>query len=187
MKLVILDRDGVINRDSAEFIKSPEEWVPLPGSLSAIARLTRAGYRVVVATNQSGVGRGLLGADALDRIHRRMLEAVRAAGGEIAGVYFCPHVPEDRCACRKPAPGLFHAIARAFGADLRRAWAVGDSARDLEAARSAGARPVLVLTGNGKATLDGLPATHDVRVHADLAEFTDALLAEPEPDAAGPP
>ena len=124
-KLVILDRDGVINHDSDDYIKSPEEWVPIPGSLEAIARLHREGYKVIVATNQSGVGRGLFDMDTLGRIHARMLEAVRAKGGEIDAIFFCPHKPEDNCGCRKPQPGLFQEIAERLKVNLNGVYAVG--------------------------------------------------------------
>lgn len=149
MKLVILDRDGVINEDSDAYIKSPEEWNPIPGSLEAIARLNRHGYRVAVATNQSGVARGLFTLDTLARIHRRMLEAVRDKGGEIDAIFFCPHGPDDDCRCRKPAPGLYEEIADRLKTSLDNVYAIGDSERDLVAARAAGAQPVLVRTGKG--------------------------------------
>jgi len=172
--VVVLDRDGVINHDSKDFIRTPAEWVPIAGSLAAIARLTRAGWLVVVATNQSGVGRGLITAEALMAIHARMTAAVEAAGGRLAGIFCCPHHPDAGCACRKPAPGLFRQIEAALGRSIAGCPAIGDSARDLAAARAAGARPVLVRTGNGTATA----ATLDVPVetYADLAAAADALL-----------
>ena len=176
MKLVILDRDGVINYDSDEYIKAPEEWIPIPGSLEAIARLHREGYKVVVATNQSGVGRGLFDMDTLARIHARMLEAVRAKGGEIDAVFFCPHKPEDNCGCRKPQPGLLQEIAERLKVNLNGVYAVGDSERDVIAARPVAARPVLVRTGNGKRTLKKSKLLADVPVFEDLAAFTDDLL-----------
>ena len=176
MKLIVLDRDGVINEDSDAYIKSPEEWIPIAGSLEAIARLNRHGYRVVVATNQSGVARGLFTLDTLARIHRRMLEAVRDKGGEIDAIFFCPHGPDDQCRCRKPAPGLFEEIADRLKTSFEDVYAVGDSVRDLVAAKAVGARPALVRTGKGLRTLrkskdlDGVPAFDD------LAAFTDALV-----------
>lgn len=176
MKLVILDRDGVINEDSDDYIKSPEEWVPIPGSLEAIARLHRAGYRILVATNQSGVARGLYSLDTLAQIHSKMLTAARDRGGEIEAIFFCPHGPDDGCSCRKPAPGLFEEIADRLKADLSGVYAVGDSERDLVAARTVGARPVLVRTGKGLRTLKKLKELADVPVYADLAAFTEALL-----------
>ena len=176
MKLVILDRDGVINHDSDDYIKSPEEWVPIPGSLEAIARLHREGYKVIVATNQSGVGRGLFDMDTLGRIHARMLEAVRAKGGEIDAVFFCPHKPEDECSCRKPQPGLFQEIAERLKVNLNGVYAVGDTERDITAARLVSARPVLVRTGKGRRTLKKNKALEDVPVFDDLAAFTDYLL-----------
>ena len=175
-KLVILDRDGVINHDSDDYIKSPEEWVPIPGSLEAIARLHREGYKVVVATNQSGVARGLFDMDTLGRIHACLLEAVRAKGGEIDAIFFCPHKPEDNCGCRKPQPGLFQEIAERLKMNLNGIYAVGDSERDVVAARLVAARPVLVRTGKGRRTLKKSKALADIPVFEDLAAFTDALL-----------
>ena len=176
MKLVILDRDGVINHDSDNYIRSAGEWVPIPGSLEAIARLHREGYKIIVATNQSGVGRGLFDMDALGRIHARMLEAVRAKGGEIDAIFFCAHKPEDDCRCRKPQPGLFQEIAERLKVNLNGVYAVGDSERDVAAARLVSARPVLVRTGKGRRVLRKNKALADVPLFDDLAGFTDALL-----------
>jgi len=177
MKLVILDRDGVINYDSDEYIKSPEEWVPIPGSLEAISRLHREGYTVVVASNQSGVARGLFSMDLLAKIHDKMLNAVRAKGGEIDAIFFCPHGPDDRCRCRKPLPGLFEEISTRLNRDLEGVFAIGDSERDVIAARALRARPVLVRTGKGERTLKKSKLLDSVPVFADLSAFTDALLA----------
>lgn len=179
MKLVILDRDGVINFDSDQFIKSPEEWKPIPGSLEAIARLNQAGYRVVVASNQSGVGRGLFDMAMLNSIHARMHKLTALAGGRIDAVFFCPHAADSRCACRKPRPGLFQEIAARYHVDLRGVPAIGDSLRDLQAALALGAQPILVKTGKGRRTLEdgGLP--DGVRVYEDLAGAVAALLSEP--------
>lgn len=177
MKLVILDRDGVINHDSDEYIKSPEEWTPIPGSLEAIARLHREGYKVIVATNQSGVARGLFDMDTLGRIHARMLEAVRAKGGEIDAIFFCPHQPDDNCLCRKPQPGLFHEIAERLKVNLTGVYSVGDTERDVLAARAVAARPVLLRTGKGKRTLKKSKMLTGVPIFDDLAAFTDSLLA----------
>lgn len=159
MKLVILDRDGVINYDSDLYIKSPDEWRPIPGSLEAIARLTQWGYRVVVATNQSGIGRGLFVMDTLNAIHDKMIKSVAQAGGRIDAVFFCPHTNADKCGCRKPKPGMLEEIAVRYNADLEGVPAIGDSLRDLEAAVAVGAQPMLVLTGKGKKTQadPGLP------------------------------
>ncbi|OGI42666.1 MAG: D-glycero-beta-D-manno-heptose-1,7-bisphosphate 7-phosphatase [Candidatus Muproteobacteria bacterium RBG_16_65_31] len=177
MKLVILDRDGVINFDSDDYIKSPEEWRPIPGSLEAIAQLVRAGYKLIVATNQSGVARGLFDMETLGRIHARMLEAVRAKGGTIDAVFFCPHGPMDGCRCRKPMPGLFEEIADRLGVSLNGVYAVGDSERDVLAAQAVGARAVVVRTGKGERTLKKNKNLGQVPVFADLAAFADALLA----------
>ena len=182
MRAVILDRDGVINHDSDEFIKTPEEWVPLPGSLQAIARLHQAGFTVAVATNQSGVGRGLLTLEALQQIHARMLDGVRDHGGAITEIAFCPHLPDAGCDCRKPAPGLLHELARRLDLDLDGVPVVGDSERDLIAARRAGASPVLVRSGKGLRTLASSRDLQGIPVFDDLAAFVDDLLAgEREP------
>ncbi|HWP01081.1 MAG TPA: D-glycero-beta-D-manno-heptose 1,7-bisphosphate 7-phosphatase [Methylococcus sp.] len=157
MRFVILDRDGVINRDSDFYIKSPLEWIPLPGSLDGIALLTRHGFRVVVLTNQSALARGLMNRSDLESIHAKMHRMVREAGGEIIDIFFCPHGPEDGCECRKPKPGLFHAFAEKYRIDLHGIPAIGDSFRDVEAARAAGALPILVETGKGARTLDRYP------------------------------
>ncbi len=177
MDLVILDRDGVINRDRDDFIKHPGEWVPLPGSLEAIARLTAAGVRVAVATNQSGVGRGLFDEATLAAIHRRMLEEIRSAGGDLDMIVYCPHHPEEGCVCRKPRPGLFHRLAAAYARDLDGVPCIGDAGRDLEAAAAAGGRPILVLTGKGVDTRAALgPAVTEC--YPDLARAVDRLLEE---------
>ena len=176
MKLVILDRDGVINQDSAEFIKSPSEWKPIPGSLEAIARLNQDGYRVVVATNQSGIGRGLLDMATLNAIHDKMHKALTQAGGRIDAVFYCPHAQEADCSCRKPKPGLLQDIAHRFNADLAGVPCIGDSLRDLQAAEQVGAQPILVLTGKGSQTVagGGLPAR--TRTFTDLAEAVKSIV-----------
>lgn len=179
MKLVILDRDGVINADSADYIKSPEQWKPLPGSLEAIARLCREDYRIVIATNQSGVARGLFDLGTLNRIHARLINQVRHKGGAIDAIFFCPHGPDAGCTCRKPLPGMFHNISKRLKTSLSGVPAVGDSERDLIAAKTAGAFPVLVLSGKNEFDLspgDSLPHQPEVPVFRDLAEFADALL-----------
>lgn len=153
MSLIILDRDGVINEDSDEYIKSPEEWIPIEGSLEAIARLHHHGYRVVVVTNQSGVARGLFSIDTLMAIHSKMHQQINEAGGSIEAIFFCPHAPANRCDCRKPKPGLLKQVEQRFGVSLRGVCAIGDSLRDIEAARAMGAAPVLVRTGKGERTL----------------------------------
>jgi len=170
MKLVILDRDGVINHDSDQYIKRPEEWKPIPGSLDAIARLNHAGFRVVVASNQSGVGRGLFDMATLIAINDKMYRALSQFGGRIDALFYCPHSSEAKCACRKPQAGMFVDIAQRFNTDLRGVPAIGDSLRDLQAATTAGATPVLVLTGKGRTTQSdgGMPDGTAVRI--DLAE-----------------
>ncbi|HVS26621.1 MAG TPA: D-glycero-beta-D-manno-heptose 1,7-bisphosphate 7-phosphatase [Burkholderiales bacterium] len=177
MKLVILDRDGVINHDSAEFIKSPDEWKPIAGSLEAIARLNQAGYRVVVATNQSGIGRGLLDMTALNAIHDKMHKSLTQYGGRIDAIFFCPHAQELSCACRKPKTGLFQEIAQRFNVNLAEVPCIGDSARDLQAAHAAGAQPILVLTGKGKKTREAGNLPKSTQIYADLAEAAQALAA----------
>ncbi len=177
MKLVVLDRDGVINLDSDQYIKSPAEWTPIPGSLEAIARLTQAGFRVVVATNQSGLERGLFDMATLNAMHDKMHKAVNQLGGRIDAVFFCPHAQDAGCACRKPKPGMLLEIAERFKLALAGVPAIGDSLRDLQAASAAGARPVLVLTGKGEKTLaaGGVPA--GTEIHKDLAAAAAALTA----------
>ena len=176
--LVILDRDGVINRDSAAFVKNVDEFQPLPGSVEAIAALHGAGYTVTVASNQSGLARGLFDRKALRAMHRRLRGLVSAAGGRIDRIVVCPHGPEDGCRCRKPAPGLYERLARHYGISLEGTPAIGDSLRDLEAARAAGATPILVRTGNGRKTEASLPdALRGIAVYDDLASATRALLA----------
>lgn len=150
--LVILDRDGVINRDSRAFVKSADEWIAIPGSIAAIATLSRAGYTVTVASNQSGLARGLFNRDALRAMHRKLRRLVAAQGGRIDRIVICPHGPDDGCDCRKPQPGLLFRLGRYYGSDLVGVPVIGDSLRDLQAAAAAGARPILVRTGNGRAT-----------------------------------
>jgi len=174
--LVVLDRDGVINQDSSEFVKSVEEWLPLAGSIEAIARLSSAGFTVAVASNQSGLARGLFDNDALLAMHQKLYDLVAAAGGRIDRIVVCPHGPDDNCGCRKPKPGLLLELGRHYGASLKGVPVVGDSLRDLQAAAAIGARPILVRTGNGTKTAEHLPATlSGVEVFDDLAAFSAAL------------
>ncbi len=175
MKLIILDRDGVINKDSTDYIKSPEEWQPIPGSLAAIAKLTQAGYTVTVATNQSGVARGYYDLATLARIHQKMQALVTAAGGKIDSIFFCPHGPDDQCLCRKPKPGLFQQIAEHYQISLQGVPAVGDSLRDLEAATAMQCKPYLVLTGNGQSTRLKLSNFDPHFIFPDLAAIADVL------------
>ena len=181
MKLVALDRAGVLNHESPDFLKSPEEWLPIKGSLEAIARLSQAGYDVIVITNQSGVARGLLSADMLGQIHVRMIDYVQQHGGKIQSVLFCPHHPDDDCECRKPKTGLYQDLARRLNIAFTDVFSVGDSLRDLQAAAGAGAKPILVRTGNGRHTQQSLSepeneALQSTPVFQDLAKFVDALL-----------
>jgi D-glycero-D-manno-heptose 1,7-bisphosphate phosphatase len=175
MKLVILDRDGTINHDSDKYIKSPAEWRPIAGSLEAIARLTHAGYRVVVATNQSGIARGLFDTSMLVAIHDAMQRAVAQVGGKIDGFFFCPHAADSACDCRKPKPGMLLDIARRFNVSLPDVYMVGDAPRDIQAAANAGARPVLVLTGKGKQTKDEGQLPPGTEIFPDLAAFAQKL------------
>ncbi|HXH02705.1 MAG TPA: D-glycero-beta-D-manno-heptose 1,7-bisphosphate 7-phosphatase [Candidatus Competibacteraceae bacterium] len=179
MKLIILDRDGVINEDSDDYIKSPEEWKPIPGSLEAIARLNHAGWRVVVASNQSGIARGLFDIETLNRIHDKMHRQVQEAGGSIEAVLFCAD-SDDANPYRKPNPGMLLEIARRLRIDLKGVPVVGDSLRDLKAARAVGAWPCLVLTGKGRATQARGVGLEGVSVFADLAALADHLLAQSE-------
>ncbi|HEX7813415.1 MAG TPA: D-glycero-beta-D-manno-heptose 1,7-bisphosphate 7-phosphatase [Burkholderiales bacterium] len=177
MKLVILDRDGVINQDSDQFIKTPDEWKPIPGSLEAIAKLNHTGYRVVVASNQSGIGRGLFDMAALNAINDKMYRALGQFGGRIDALFYCPHAAEADCDCRKPKPGMFLDIAQRFNVSLIGVPSVGDSLRDLQAAAAAGADPILVLTGKGKKTKAGGGLPDGTQVYADLAEAVRRIVA----------
>jgi D-glycero-D-manno-heptose 1,7-bisphosphate phosphatase len=172
----MVDRDGVINEDSDEYIKSVAEWRPIAGSLEAIAALTRGGFKVAVITNQSGVGRGLFDEATLDAIHQRMRSAIQAAGGELAGIYYCPHLPAANCDCRKPRPGLFRRLERDLGLAVRGAPYVGDKKSDVDAARAVGAVPILVRTGRGIDAARALEG-QGVEVFDDLAAAARSLLA----------
>lgn len=181
-RIVILDRDGVINQDSERYIRSPDEWMPIPGSLEAIARLCRAEYKVVVITNQSGLARGYFDMETLTAIHSRMLSMLHDKGGKIEAIFFCPHGPDDGCPCRKPQTGLFEEFAARSGVSLRGVPAVGDSLRDLVAASRVGALPVLVKTGKGRIAMKAmadeplLAGGAPIPVYKDLAAFVDELL-----------
>ena len=180
-KLVILDRDGVINIDSDQYVKSADEWIPLPGSLEAIAELNQAGYHVTVATNQSGLARGLFTINDLHAMHQKMMDLLAPLGGRVDSIFFCPHVDADQCGCRKPLPGLMRDIASRYrkadsAMPLTGVPIVGDSLRDLEAATVLGASPHLVLTGKGQKTVDAGVLPAGTVVHADLMAFTKSLL-----------
>jgi len=186
--LVILDRDGVINAESEDYIRSIADWAPLPGSLEAIAALSGAGHTVAIATNQSGLARGYFSLDDLEAIHGELCRRVEALGGSVAGIFYCPHHPDEGCDCRKPATGLLRAIERELALPLSRAVLIGDSLKDLQAAEAAGCRPLLVRTGRGSATLERLRSADppagllaDPAVYDDLAAAARALLAETSP------
>ncbi len=180
-KAVLLDRDGVINFDSPDYILTPDQWLPIPGSLEAIAALTRAGIPMAIVSNQSALGRGMFDAATMQAIHARMIAAIEAAGGRIAHTAYCPHAPQDDCACRKPKPGLIIEALAALGIDAGDALMIGDSARDVEAAVAVGVRPVLVQSGYGDAGAILAKARRlvpDIAVYDDLAAAVDALLQE---------
>lgn len=175
MKLLILDRDGVINQDSDAYIKSLDEWIPIPGSIEAVAQLSKVGWTVAVATNQSGIARGYYSLATLDAMHARLRELVAAQGGEVGLIVYCPHGPDDGCDCRKPRPGMLRTIANHYAVDLAGVWFVGDSKGDLEAARAVDAQPVLVRTGKGEQTLSkGVPEA--TLIFDDLASIASALI-----------
>lgn len=178
MKLIILDRDGVINEDSDQYVRHPDEWHPIPGSLEAIARLHQAGWTIAVATNQSGLARGYFDAATLNAMHLKFRDLLAAQGGAVEAIFVCPHGPEDACGCRKPLPGLFQAIAERFDVSLRGAPAVGDSVRDLQAAAAVGCTPWLVATGKGAKARCAPDLPADTRQAANLAEVVDHLLAQ---------
>jgi D-glycero-D-manno-heptose 1,7-bisphosphate phosphatase len=176
-KLIVLDRDGVINDDSDQFIKSPDEWRPIPGSLEAIARLNHAGFRVIIATNQSGLGRRLFDMATLIAIHDKMYKALAQLGGRVDALFYCPHTADSNCDCRKPKPGMLIEIGQRFGVELTGVPCVGDGERDLRAASAVGAQPILVLTGKGEITLRSGNFPSDTAIFPDLAFFVTALLA----------
>lgn len=175
MKLIILDRDGVINHDSPDYIKSPDEWRPIDGSLEAIARLNRAGFTVVVATNQSGIGRGLFSRQDLEAIHQKMRQKLAEVGGNIDQIYFCPHAPIDNCDCRKPKTAMFTKIMRDYLVNLKGVINIGDSLRDIKAGEAFGCRNILVLTGKGKQTLRDNPKIN-AEIFPNLAKAVDEVL-----------
>ena len=181
-KLIILGRDGILNEFREDHIKAPEEWVAVPGALEAVSRLNHAGWHVVVATNQSGIGRGMIDMAAVNAVHAHMMRSLQGFGGRIDAVFFCPHTPEDGCDCRKPRPGLMHDIAKRYGIALKQVPMVADTLRDLQAAAAAGCEPHLVLSGRAaglgpdevQGILDQVPGS---RVHDNLAAFAEHLLA----------
>jgi D-glycero-D-manno-heptose 1,7-bisphosphate phosphatase len=180
-KLIILGRDGILNEFREDHIKAPEEWVAVPGALEAVSRLNHAGWHVVVATNQSGIGRGMIDMAAINAVHSHMMRSLHGFGGRIDAVFFCPHTPEDQCDCRKPLPGMVLDIGRRYGVDLREVPMVGDTLRDLQAARAAGCEPHLVRSGRAAALgpaevaelMAQVPGTF---VHQDLGELATHLL-----------
>ncbi len=178
VKFVILDRDGVINQDSDAYIKSPEEWIPIPGSLPAIARLNAAGFKVAVATNQSGIARGFYDQSILQAMHEKMRGLLADVGGRIDSLVFCPHGPDDDCFCRKPKSGLYQQIAEHFSASLQNIPVIGDSERDLQAAEAVGATPILVRTGKGERTLRQYPERAEGLCFDDLSQAADFLIRE---------
>ncbi len=175
--LIILDRDGVINHDSDDYIKSPTEWIPIEGSLEAIARLNKAGHKVVIATNQSGVGRGLYSEEMLAKTHAAMERALVHVGGHLDGIFYCPHRPEDHCSCRKPKPGMLLEIAERFPDEFNSAIFVGDSLRDMQAAEAVDLKAVLVKTGNGAATMVASEELDGIPIYENLSSFVDDFLA----------
>ena len=178
MALIILDRDGVINEDSDEYIKSPEEWRAIPGSLQAIAQLTRHNYQVVVVTNQSGIGRRKFTIDDLNAIHMKMVSHLSQYGGVIDAIFFCPHTPRDDCSCRKPKPGLYNQVSERLRLSLTKVYCVGDKMTDIKAIRSAGGKPVLVKTGKGQQEIDDGKVPSGIPIYQSLANFVDELIAK---------
>ncbi|MEE9320787.1 MAG: D-glycero-beta-D-manno-heptose 1,7-bisphosphate 7-phosphatase [Granulosicoccus sp.] len=180
MKLIVLDRDGVINEDRGEPVVSTDDWQPIAGSLEAIARLTQAGWQVAIATNQSGIAQGLLDVETLHAIHRKMHDMVNQAGGRIDVVAFCPHSDADGCDCRKPAPGMLYTIGERLDVELSQVVLVGDSLRDMQAAMAAAAQPIMVRTGKGQATLDNNKGLEHIPAFDDLSSCVDHLLTPEE-------
>ena len=181
VEMIILDRDGVINEDSDHYIKSPAEWIPIAGSLEAIAKLKKAGYSVTVASNQSGLARGYFDVETLDSMHDKMAGLLAECDVTIDGIFYCPHGPDDGCDCRKPRPGLLLQIAKAFDIDLQQSHFVGDSMSDMQAALQAGAKPVLLKTGKGLRTLEKMDEFSSIPVFDDLAHFVREFLSIVKP------
>jgi D-glycero-D-manno-heptose 1,7-bisphosphate phosphatase len=182
MSYIILDRDGVINYDSEAYIKSPDEWIPIPHSLKAIADLNRAGFKVIVATNQSGVARGYYDLETLDKIHHKFKIALASEGGEIQDIFFCPHHPDEGCLCRKPKPGMLQDIQKKYALNLAKTFFIGDSFSDVQAAQAAGCKPLLVLTGKGQLALAKNPEVATIARFADLAAAVQYVLAQANHD-----
>ena len=191
VKLVILGRDGILNEFRDDHVKAPEEWIPVPGAMEAVARLNHAGWHTVVATNQSGIGRGMIDMASVNAVHAHMHKLLMAVGGRIDAVFFCPHSPDEQCDCRKPLPGLMHEIGLRYSIDLKHVPMVADTLRDLQAAHAAGCEPHLVCTGRAagldaaqvRQMVDQVPGT---QVHADLAAFAEHVLSRPVPGYATP-
>lgn len=175
-KLIVLDRDGVINYDSDNYIKTVDEWIPLPGSMEAIGKLTQAGYKIAVATNQSGISRGYFSIETLNAMHDKMIKLADEHGGKFDFIAYCPHGPDDGCDCRKPLPGLIHQIENTLGLSVKECYMVGDSLRDLEAGVAAGMKPVLVKTGKGERTIEKGFQLGDVMIKQDLFELVESLI-----------
>jgi len=176
MKFIILDRDGVINFDSPHYIKSPEEWNPIPGSLEAIAALNRAGYHVLVATNQSGIARQYYDLDTLAHIHEKLMRELASVGGYVDEIFFCPHHPDEHCSCRKPKPGMLYRMRDQYRFDLKETYLIGDSVADMELCFTTGCKPILVLTGNGKETLEKYAHTHKIPAFENLAAAAKSII-----------
>jgi D-glycero-D-manno-heptose 1,7-bisphosphate phosphatase len=177
MPFILLDRDGVINHDSEAYIKSPEEWLPIDGSLAAIAKFNRAGFKVIVATNQSGIARGLYDEPTLHQIHEKFLNLLSEAGGKVEEIFFCPHHPDERCGCRKPQPGMLHQIEKKYDINMAETFFIGDSIGDIRVAQTVGCRPGLVLTGNGQKSLRQFPELTGVQQFDDLAHAAEIICA----------
>ena len=178
MKLIILDRDGVINEDSDEYIKSPDEWIPIPGSLEAIGKLSQNGFRIIIITNQSGIGRKIFSVEMLHAIHKKMNTHLLQFGGVIDGIFFCPCKPEENCNCRKPKPGLYNDVSNRLQISLKNIFCVGDKITDIEAAENAGGRPILVRTGKRKDKVNSSFIPKHIPVYSDLASFVDKIITE---------
>jgi D-glycero-D-manno-heptose 1,7-bisphosphate phosphatase len=191
LRLVILGRDGILNVYREDHVKSPDEWQPVPGALEALARLNHAGWHAVVATNQSGIGRGMIDMASVNAVHQHMIKRLAEVGGRIDAVFFCPHTPEDHCECRKPKPGLMRQIAQRYGIDLRTVPMLCDTVRDLQAARAAGCEPHLVLSGRAAAfseseLMDIVAQNPGTEVHEDLSGFVDFMLERAHVPASSP-